>query len=109
MFGLLFINIFDAWVGFFWTWVIKFCKRVFGSFFFWLFYILSEGEITEKIYNQNQELINNLMEKIKEKRQKEFIQIEEEEKEEKKNKIERIESKELLKNNFENNSIILIK
>ena len=74
-----------------------------------IFYILSEGEITEKIYNQNQELINNLMEKIKEKRQKEFIQIEEEEKEEKKNKIERIESKELLKNNFENNSRILIK
>ena len=63
-----------------------------------IFYILSEGEI-----------INNLMEKIKEKRQKEFIQIEEEEKEEKKNKIERIESKELLKNNFENNSRILIK
>ena len=74
-----------------------------------IFYILSEGEITEKIYHQNEELVKNLMEKIKEKRQKEFIQIEEEEKEEKKNKIERIESKELLKNNFENNSRILIK
>ena len=74
-----------------------------------IFYILSEGEISEKIYHQNEELINILMEKIKEKRQKEFIQIQDEEKVEKKNKIHRIESKELLKNNFENNSRILIK
>ena len=74
-----------------------------------IFYILSEGEITEKIFNKNQELIKDLLEKIKEKRDKNFIVKEEEFEEEEKEKIKRIQSQDSLKNNFENNSRILIK
>ena len=74
-----------------------------------IFYILSEGEITEKIFNKNQELIKDLLEKIKEKREKNFIVKEEELEEEEKEKIKRIQSQDSLKNNFENNSRILIK
>jgi hypothetical protein len=73
-----------------------------------IFYILSEGEITEKLYNKNQELINELLEKLKEKREKNFIKKEDEILEEEE-KIKRIQSQDLLKNNFENNSRILIK
>ena len=49
------------------------------------------------------------MEKIKEKRDKNFIVKEEEFEEEEKEKIKRIQSQDSLKNNFENNSRILIK
>ena len=73
-----------------------------------IFYILSEGEITEKLYNKNQELVNELLEKLKEKREKNFIKKEDEILEEEE-KIKRIQSQDLLKNNFENNSRILIK
>ena len=58
-----------------------------------IFYIISEGEITEKLYNESIFLINDILKKLKDKRKKNFIV-----KEEKENKIQNNK----IKNDFEN-------
>ena len=63
-----------------------------------LFIIISEGEISEKIYNICVELINDLLGKIKNKRKKDFIQ--EENNDNNENKIKRLKNDLNIDNNF---------
>ncbi len=63
-----------------------------------LFFIISEGEISEKLYNKCVELINELLEKIKNKRRKDFIEDDEMDKDE--NKIKKLKNDLNIENTF---------